>query len=211
MILRIRPVLAAAGAALLALVPAAPAGAVETTQTVQGRYVRIVSQADWTSAEAMEAQTKVRWDLTISAEAPERGTVRIGMSATGEAPLVADVRLCDRAWQGATCPMGERTLRADWAIPRDDRTVELGTMPADAVSHLRVEVRLAADTAVRGTTRILVHADGFGDRVQTGPAGGLSATGGTVPVPVVVGGSVLVVVAASLVFAGRGRRREGSS
>lgn len=196
------------GVAVIAVIAAAvtpAAEGAEVTQTVQGQYVRIVSRADWSAAASMGPQTSVRWDLVVSAQAPGPGTVRVGVSATGDAAVRADVRLCAAAWQGATCSTGERSLRADWAIPRDGRTVELDAMAADAVAHVRLDVRMGGG-AETGSTQVLVHADGFGDQVQTGPVGGLPATGGSVPVFAVVGGAALIVVAVVLVIVGRRRR-----
>ncbi|MBN9157350.1 hypothetical protein [Microbacterium sp.] len=197
----------AVAVAVVAVTTAASARAAETTQTVQGRYVQIVSRADWNAAASMGPQTRVPWALVVRVQAPAPGTVRLGISATGDAPVRADVRLCAVAWQGATCSAGERSLRADWAIPRDGRTIELAEMPADAVAHLRLEVRMASGPTT-GSTRVLVHADAFGDQVQTGPTGELAATGGSVPVFALGGAAVLVVVAV-LLLGGRRRRGEG--
>jgi LPXTG-motif cell wall-anchored protein len=196
------------GAAALILIVAGTvpsADAAEVTQTVQGQYVRIVSRADWSTAAAMGPTASVQWDLVISARPPGPGTLHLGVSATGEAPVLADVRLCDAAWQGPTCPSGQRWLREDWAIPRDGRTIELDAMSADAVAHLRLDVRLGGGSTASGSTQVLVHAEGFGDEVQTGPVGSLPATGGSVPVVAIAGGVVLVVVASILVIVGRRR------
>ena len=205
----IRAVVAPAAIVVAAAAIAPSAGAAVVTQTVQGRYVRIESRADWSAAATMGPQTDVRWDLVVSARPPEPGTVLLGVSATGDVPVLADARLCAVAWQGAICPEGERSLRADWVIPRDGGTVQLEAMPADAVAHLRLDVRLAEGATAGGSTGVLVHAQGFGDSVQTGPSVQLPATGAAVPVVAVVGGILLVAVAAVLLIVGRRRRGGG--
>lgn len=192
--------------ALLSAGTAPSAGAAEEVQTVQGQYVRIVSRADWSAAVSMGPLTNARWDLVISARAPGPGTVRLGISATGDAPVLADARLCEVAWQGVACPSGERSLRADWTIPRGGRTVELDAMPADDVAYLRLDVRMGGGPTAGASTQVLVHADGFGDEVQTGPNGELPATGGSPPVLAIVSGVVLVVAASALIILGRRRR-----
>lgn len=207
--LRTASALAALVSAVLMIASAPAAAAEPATEVVQGRYVRIVSSADWGAAAAMGPGADVRWDLEISAAAPSPGTVHVGVSATGDAPVVADVRLCPVAWQGDACAGGARLLRSAWGVPRDGRTVVLDAMPSDVVAHVRLDVRLAAGDA-RGATRIRVHADGLGDRIQTGPAAQLPATGGSVPLPAIVGGGVLLAVAALLLLLGRRRRGGGS-
>ena len=201
-----RRTLAALGAVAVLLIAAMPAAdAAPTTEIVQGRYVRIVSSADWGAAAAREPGAGVRWDLVVSAAAPEPGTVRLGLSATGDAPITVDVRLCPAVWQGETCAAGSRVLRSAWSVPRDGRTVVLDELPADAVAHLRLDVRLDAreEPAV---TQLRLHAEGFGDRIQTGPSPALPATGGSVPIVAIVGGGVLLVAAAVLLLVARRRR-----
>lgn len=201
--------LAALASALLLIGSIPAAGADPATEVVQGRYVRIVSSADWTAASTMGPGVSVRWDLEVSAAPPSPGTVRIGISAIGDAPVTADVRLCPVAWQGENCAEGSHVLRSGWGVPRDGRTVELDAISSDDVAHVRLDVRLASggDT---GATQIRVHADGLGDRIQTGPGAQLPATGGTVPFSAIVGGGILLCVAALLLLVGR-RRRGGRS
>ncbi len=198
-------------AGLLAALTAAPAQAAVVTETVQGRYVRIVSSADWSAAAAMTDGMSVRWDLTVSAHAPDPGSVRVSVSASGAVPLAIDVRTCAEPWRGSDCSSGERTLRADWAVPRGGQPVEIEAMPADAVSHLRLDVRVGDDAQRGASTQIRVHVDGLGDAVQIGPGSehALPATGGGIPVPVIVVGGVLVVAAAVILVVAARRRRDG--
>lgn len=206
---RALPALVALASALLLIGPMPGAGADPATEVVQGRYVRIVSSADWAAASTMGPGVSVRWDLEVSAAAPSPGTVRVGISALGDAPVAVDVRLCPVAWQGEDCAGGSHVLRSGWGVPRDGQTVELDTISSGDVAHVRLDVRLAGDRGA-GATQIRVHADGFGDRIQTGPGAQLAATGGSVPLPLIVAGGVLLVAAALLLLLRRRRRGEGS-
>ncbi|GAA5147682.1 hypothetical protein GCM10025768_08250 [Microbacterium pseudoresistens] len=204
---------AAALAAMLAfsVIAATPAEAAPTTEVVQGRYLRLVSTADWTQALRLTPGNPVRWDIEISAAAPDPGTVSVGMSASGDTVLLVDVRLCARAWQGEECPGGADALRTDWEVPRDGAVAALTTFADDAVAHLRLDVRLGAagaiGTAGPAPTELRVHADGMGDGVSVGP--GLPGTGGAIPYPIIIGGGALLAVGTVVVIATAVRRRRG--
>jgi len=210
---------------------APPAAAAVRTDVVQGRHLRLESVADWEAAGRMRPGEAVRWDVEVSANAPEPGQVSIGVSATGDAVLRIDVRLCALPWRGEECPGGAVTLRDGWEVPRDGGTVVLARTDATAVSRLRLDVALdprapedrtlgqgsrapGQDERAPGqgagprSTEVRVHADGIGDSVQVGP--GLPQTGATVPVFGIVGGAVLLVlgVGALLVTGARRRRRD---
>lgn len=208
---RIRLVATALLAGCLGVLPVAPAHAAVVTETVQGQYLRIVSSADWSTAAAMGEGEAVRWDLVVSAHAPDPGTVRLAVSAAGAAPIVADVRMCEEPWQGGTCASGARVLRTDWSVPRDGSAVPIDAMSSDTVAHLRLDVKVGRDAQGGASTRVRVLADGFGDSVQVGAgsAGSLPATGGSIPVPLLVVGGVLVIAAAGMLVVAARRRREG--
>ena len=72
---------------------AAPAWASPTTEIIQGRILRLVSVADWEAAGSLLPGQQVRWDVAVSAVAPDPGIVTIALSATGEAPLLLDVSI----------------------------------------------------------------------------------------------------------------------
>ncbi|MGN8026429.1 hypothetical protein [Microbacterium sp. 22242] len=201
--------MAALSVAGLGIATVPEAGADPATQVVQGQYVRLVLHADHSSPAEMEPGTDVRWDLVVSDAAPGPGTVLLGVSATGDAPIEVDARLCSVAWQGEKCAGGSQLLRSAWSVPRDGRTVVLDAMPAGSVAHLRLDVRLAGGE-VSGATQLRVHADGFGDHLQTGPEESLAPTGGSAPISAIVGGGVLLLAAAALLLVPR-RRRGGDS
>nr|WP_201471319.1 hypothetical protein [Microbacterium hydrocarbonoxydans] len=174
-----------------------PAAAAPTTDVVQGQVLRLVSVADWGAASSLRPGQRVRWDVTVSADAPDPGTVRIGISARGDADLLVDAHVCMRAWEGAECPGGARALRLEWPLPRDGVEVPLVEMAEDDVAHLRLSIAL--DGPEQGSTDVRVHAQGAGESAAIGPDGGLAATGPPADVRwvIVVGGVLLVAGTAS--------------
>ncbi|MBW1638959.1 hypothetical protein G3H63_07685 [Microbacterium resistens] len=205
-----------AGAVLLALGlvlgVAAPALAATTTEVVQGRYLRLESTADWEAASRLSAGDALRWDVRISADAPDPGRIVVGLVATGGVGLTVDARLCLHDWQGEVCPGGETVLLRDVEVRRDGVRVPLGEFDADAVGAVRLDVSLApsADaSAAAASTELRVRADGFGEGAGIGPPSDLPPTGADVPVAVIVVGAVLLVGGALAVVLGavrRGRR-----
>ncbi|MDF2562241.1 MAG: hypothetical protein K0R99_3687 [Microbacterium sp.] len=184
------------------------AWAAPTTQVIQGDVLRLVSVADWDAAAGLLPGAPVQWDVAVSADAPDPGIVRIGVSARGNARLILDVALCTRPWDGATCPGGATTLRAGWSIPRDGGEVPLTEIADTETAHLRLAIALdPADGS--GSTDVRVQAQGAGETVVVGPGGGLATTG---PAPgtlwAVSAGAVLV--AWGVVLSVVRRRRVGT-
>ncbi|MDQ0649249.1 hypothetical protein QFZ53_003445 [Microbacterium natoriense] len=184
---------------------AQPAWAASTTQVVQGQILRLVSVADWDAAGSLLPGEPVQWDVAVSADAPDPGTVTIGVSATGDAELVVDATLCMQPWAASGCPGGETVLRSDWSLPRDGAEVVLTRMADTETAHVRLSIALAAGDE-GGRTDVLVHATGAGESVVIGEDGGLATTG----MPPVVfwvlgGGSVLLLFGCLLLLARRRR------
>lgn len=199
---RVFVILAIAAAAVVA--PSA-AWAAPTTQVIQGEVLRLVSVADWDAASGLLPGVPVRWDVAVSADAPDPGVVRIGVSATGSARLLADISTCSRAWDDAGCPGVETALRTDWRVPRDGAVVPLAEIADTDTAHLRLSIALdPADGA--GSTDIRVIATGAGETADVGPGGGLASTG---PAPgagwAVVGGVLLAVWGGALAVVRRRR------
>lgn len=183
-----RVALAAVVVALGSVWVGAPASAAPTTQVVQGDVLRLVSSADWERGEGMLPGETMDWDVTVSADAADPGTVRIGASAEGAAMLALDVRLCSDEWTADGCSAELTELRTDWAIPRDGVEVPLLEMADTEVAHLRLTVSLANDQP--GRTDVRVHAHGAGESAAVEPGGGVAgavdgglATTGMTPVP----------------------------
>lgn len=189
--------------ATAAVVCAAPAWAAPTTEIVQGDVLRIVSVADWEAASDMLPGQTMQWDVTVSAEASDPGVIRVGVSASGDAAIVVDVRACAQEWDATGCSSGASELMAAWPVPRDGTETPLAEMTDSEVMHLRLEVRL--ERADPGTTQVRVHASGAGESVVVGPDGGLATTGLTPVVPWSLGVAA-VLVGGGLTIAARTRR-----
>lgn len=187
---------------------AAPAWAAPTTEVVQGDVLRLVSVADWDVASSLLPGQPVQWDVTVSADAPDPGIVSIGISATGDAPLVVDVASCAEAWEVDGCPAGATALQTSWGIPRDGVAVPLTEIADSEIAHLRLSVALDA-SGVAGSTDIRVHAQGAGETVVAGPGGGLATTGMSPIMPWILGGgAALVLLGVTLVALRRRRSHE---
>lgn len=177
---------------------AAPAWAASTTEVVQGDVLRLVSVADWASASTMLPGQPMQWDVAVSADAAEPGTVTLSLSAQGDATLLVDASLCMQEWEAGGCPGGASVLRSAWSIPLDGSEVALADFAATDVGHLRLWITLSADDGM-GVTDVRVHAHGVGESVVVGPEGALAATGGAVAPWVIGAGAVVAVVGVVLV------------
>ncbi|KJQ54124.1 hypothetical protein [Microbacterium sp. SA39] len=197
---------AAVAVAATLLMPSA-ASAAPTTQVIQGEVLRLVSVADWDAASRLLPGVPVQWDVEVSAEAPDPGVVRIGVSARGSATLVLDVSRCADAWKGGNCPGGATVLRSDWSIPRDGTEVALTEIADTAVVYLRLAITLdPADLG--GSTDIRVHAQGAGESAVIGPDGGLATTGLSQAVPGALWAGAVLVVAGGMTAILRRRRAD---
>ena len=187
-----------------------PAWAAPTTQVIQGDVLRLVSVADWDAASQLRPGVPVQWDVEVSADAPDPGTVRIGVSAHGAQALVLDISVCASAWRAGGCPGGANVLRADWSIPRDGSEIELTEIADTEIAHLRLAITLdPAD--LDGATAIRVHARGAGETAVVGPDGGLATTGSSPMVPWLLGiGTVLVVTGGVVTRRRRADRNDGA-
>lgn len=199
----------AIGVAVVVLVmlgSAGPAWAAPTTEIIQGRILRLVSVADWDAAGALLPGQPVRWDVAVSARAPDPGRVTIALSATGDAPLILDVSMCLQAWEASGCPGGAVVLRSAWEIPRDGGEVRLAEVADTDVANVRLTIGLA-DGAEAGSTSVRLHARGEGETAVVGPEGGLATTGMPPHVPWVLAGGAVLAVAGVLLVARRRRVR----
>jgi len=198
-------VLVLVGLVVLGLLSAQPAWAAPTTQVVQGRILRLVSVADWDAAGSLHPGEPVRWDVVISADAPDPGTVTIGVSAEGDAELVVDASLCMQEWTASGCPGGETVLRSGWSIPRNGAEIELAQMRDSETAHVRLSIALASDDG-SGRTDVRIHASGIGESAVIGENGGLATTGMSSVVFWALGGGAALLVVGTLLVATRRRR-----
>ncbi|PQZ52448.1 MULTISPECIES: hypothetical protein [unclassified Microbacterium] len=196
--------IAAVLAVLVVAMPSA-AWAAPTTQVIQGSVLRLVSVADWAAAGSLLPGQPVRWDVAVSAHAPDPGVVRIGISATGEARLLLDVSTCPQAWTDTECPGGATELRTGWSIPRDGVEVPLTEIADTETAYLRLAIFLdPSGGSGAGSTDVRVLAQGAGETVTVGSDGGLATTGLPPGTPWAVGvGAILVAWGAALVHSRR--------
>jgi hypothetical protein len=191
-----------------ALLGASPAAAAPTTQVVQGQVLRLVSTADWEVASSLVPGQRVQWDVAVSADAPDPGTVDIGISATGDADLAVDVAICLREWEPDGCPGGATVVRSAWDLPRDGEEVHLADIADTEVAHVRLTIVLAGDDAL-GSTQVRVHAAGAGESASVGPDGGLATTGLSPVVPWSFAAAAALIVLGVVLMAVRHRTRRG--
>jgi hypothetical protein len=185
------------------LIAAGPAWAATSTQVVQGEVLRLVSVADWDAASSLLPGQSVQWDVTVSAEAPDPGTVAVGISASGGAELAIDVLRCAEEWDESGCSGGSTTLESGWSIPRDGVEIPLLEMADTEVANLRLVIALDGEAA--GSTQMRVHARGAGESATIGPEGGLATTGVAPFAPWVIGGAVALVAGGAALSAMRRR------
>ncbi|WOF23720.1 hypothetical protein N8K70_03315 [Microbacterium betulae] len=160
-------VLAAAAAALGAAPAAADEGS--TTETVESEHIRIVSTADWDAMGGLASGGWEVWDLVISADAPEPGYLDIGVSGSGELPLVVDVSSCEVAWSGDDCARGRRDLHAGWSVPLDGGTTWIDRTAHDHTTYLRLRVTVDESAASSAQAEVRVHVRGEGDEEVSVP------------------------------------------
>jgi len=185
---------------------AAPAWAASSTEVIQGQVLRLVSVADWDAASSLSPGRPVRWNVTVSADAPDPGQVVLGVSAEGSAPLLVDVEMCLREWQQDACPGGAEVLRSAWEVPLDGVRSDLARIADTDVAYVRLSVMLP-DGVHSGSTSIRFHASGASESVAVGPDGVLAATGSaSAPWMLLVGAAPAVLGLALILWRGaRGR------
>lgn len=204
--------LVATGLSTMAWCVGATAWAAPSTDIEQGEYLRIVSVADWQAAANLAPGEVLQWDLTISSDAPDPGTVSIGVSASGDAALVADASVCMQKWSGGVCPGGASELRTAWELPRDDTVRNVIDIADTDIAHLRLRISLAPRTVAEdGLTTVRVHATGEQETIVADPgkAAHLPSTGVSTAMPALLAaGLLLLIVGAVLTFATNRRRRK---
>ncbi|WP_156888240.1 hypothetical protein [Microbacterium indicum] len=193
--------------AMGALVALSPASAAPASEVVEGRYVRLVSVADWDLAAAMSPGEPLRWDVEVSADAPDPGTLTIGVSARGELALVVSAAVCLTPWQGSECAGGADHVRTGWEVPRGGEAVEIASVDADQTAYVRLELEPAEGST--GTTEVRVHASGAGESIATAPGEPLVATASPAAPWLAYAGVVLAGSGAAAIAA-RTRRSGGA-
>ncbi|MGX9347316.1 hypothetical protein [Microbacterium sp. KNMS] len=197
----------AAVVAAVALPTAAVAA--PTTRVIEGEHIRIESTADWERMARLAPGESVAWTLAISVDAPDPGTLDIGVRGTGGLDLVADIATCGVAWQGAECPEGAEVLRADWALPLDGATDWLRSSGTEDPVFVRLDVSLAPSAVESAEAEVSVHVRAAGDEVfvDQDDERDLSPTGGSAAPLLLAAGAVLVGGGVAALARGRRARR----
>ncbi|WOQ16796.1 signal peptidase I [Raineyella sp. W15-4] len=172
-------VLALVVAGVVALAVALPAAAAQT-EIVRGTYLTLVSLPDPRMAMMGPGET-VHWQVGVSADAPDPGTVSVGLSATGDASmgLTAAAAACSVQWVDGVCTGRSWPLPGLDPLPIDGAERELLTMPSDEERWVLLAVTMppTARPVPGAGVSALLHASGQGDSLSVGP-GGLAGTGG---------------------------------
>lgn len=200
-----RLVTATAGGVVMALLTVSPSWAAPTTHVVQGEVLRLVSIADWDAASNLLPEQAVQWDVTVSADAPDPGVVRIGIDAQGTIPLTVDAAFCMQEWESNECPDGATVLHHNWDLPRDGVELPLTQVTDTDTVHLRLTIGLG-DAPHDGSTEVRVYAHGAGESIAVGPGGGLATTGMSATVPWILGGGAVLVFLGFMLIALRRHR-----
>lgn len=194
---------------------ASPAHAAPVSEVAQGDHVRIVSTIDREAIAAMRPGDVVRWDLEISADAPEPGTLEIAVRGAGALGLTVDARACASPWRGDDCRTGAEHVLADWrplAAPGREELVQV--VDAARPTFLRLGIAAQGDAAPGASTELRVVVDGFGEQVSAGAGdvprsrGPLAVTGGGAPAAALVAIGVALCLAGAAALA---RRRRGAA
>lgn len=180
-------VLIAGVAATLVAVPAAPARAADTVTIVTGRYLTLTSIADLDRLTSMTPGTTVPWQVGVSANPPDPGTVTLAVSASGSAALqlTSQVSSCPTRWVDGVCSGGATLLQPTRTIPLDGSPRTLVTMRSAEQSWILFDVTrpsTATGVAPGQSVSMLFRASGVSDSVEVGP-GRLATTGSSAQGP----------------------------
>jgi signal peptidase len=200
-----------------------PAQAAEVETVVRGQYLTLRSIADPEAMQSMTPGRPVPWQVGVSVEAPEPGTVHIGISAEGglvnPGALDLEIRACDERWTAGVCATGEST----W-LPLQDITTaaratmadgvrELDTLDSSNTAWLMITVVMPTEAVPGSEARLNIHAWGEanadttagGDPEQIDPAqidpvkiGGTTSTLAATGAPI----EQSIALAAVAIFAG---------
>ncbi|WP_235934139.1 signal peptidase I [Agromyces humi] len=154
-----------------------PASAAVEESVVQGQVLRLTAIGDPELMQRMTPGDTVAWEVGISADAPEPGTIDVGMIGGGDAGLglVVEASWCAVRWTGGACD-DPVPLLAPEPLPVDGVAQELLTMTTAEQRWIRFLVTMpASGTDAGGLADLEVHAVGSGDEVRIGTAPGSSA------------------------------------
>ena len=168
--MRLRTTAAVLLAGGLVFASAAPASADTTTEVITGEYIELVSTADPEAMGSMLPGETVDWTVSVSADAPEPGVIDVALAGTGDLALSVAVESCAEPWIAGECNASQEMLRAAGEVVLDGSGEHLLQFDAAEARHLMLHVALAdASAEPAGATELRVHANGFGEDVDTSP------------------------------------------
>ncbi|WP_231939478.1 signal peptidase I [Brevibacterium siliguriense] len=149
-----------------------------------GDILRMRGFGDVETMRHLSPGASATWTVDVWADAPEPGTVTVSIGAGAGAgadaladSLSIDVRECAMTEAEVPCPEGSELLTREVLLSElehaDNGGLTLLDMDSDDSRRVEVTATLAVDAdarAVAGTTAgVRVIAEGFGDKVSTGP------------------------------------------
>lgn len=182
-----------AAVSIIMVVPTDHAHAAETETHINGAVLKLTSIGDTELMTNLQPGIPVEWQVGISANAPDPGTVDISLSASDDATdaqkLTVAVDSCRTRWNAKICSTGHQALiqpqpLSDLLAPEiTEGTLLLTTMPSDEQRWLRIAVTLAGPVDTGFSQTLHVKANGLGDDLSTGGQPLMLAETGFNPLP----------------------------
>ncbi|OWV11537.1 signal peptidase I [Micromonospora wenchangensis] len=184
-----------------------------TENVIRSRSLTLISIGDQDRMTHMVPDDPVPWQVGVTAQARQPGTVTISLAALGALALNPDglqvmVAVCARRWVESACPAGEQkqVLPQGPAAALTTHPVTISSMRADQQRWVLITASLLTNSMALGSADLVVTAVGFGDRASTGGnVGPLPHTGPELRTPVIAGVSALI--AGLLIMRATRRRR----
>lgn len=157
---------------------------------ITGEFLRLQTEGDASQMQNLAPGQPVVWDIGVWADAPDPGEIRLGISGRGELAelddaLAVSVDVCSMQWVDDTCPAGAATLLSEESLDdlaETEGSRFLATMPDDEERWLRVTATLNASAPHRDVSgaqgSVLIHAEGAGEELSTGPGPGSGSDSG---------------------------------
>lgn len=194
------------------LVPPGQARAETTENVIRGRSFTLISIGDQERMTHMVPDDPVPWQVGVTAQARQPGTVTISLAALGALALNPNglqvmVAVCAKRWVQSACPSGEQeqVLPRGPAAALTTHPVTISSMRADQQRWVLITASLLTNTIAVGSADLVVTAVGFGDRASAGGnVGPLPRTGPELRTPILAGVSALI---AGLLITRIARRR----
>lgn len=140
-------------------------------EMVRGEHLTLTSIVD-PGMRNMRPGATVHWQVGVSADVDEPGSVTVSLSGAGDPSLElgAEVMVCSQRWVGATCPGTSWRLTSFDPLPLDGVRSDLLSWPSDEERWFLFTVSMpdSAEPTPGGVVTQVVHADGQGESVSVG-------------------------------------------